>query len=100
MRQSPAQWAFAQYQSQCLEDFWYSIVHQPCRHPRFGQERLERVTVAEVDARMRPIPGTEQELECDSLILSVGLIPENELAEALVVPWMHTNKGPLCDQTI
>lgn len=57
-----------------------------------GKERLERVTVAEVDARMRPIPGTEQELECDSLILSVGLIPENELAEALGRAFGCTNK--------
>ena len=85
--------------SQCLEDFGIPLYTSHTVTRVSGKERLERVTVAEVDARMRPIPGTEQELECDSLILSVGLIPENELAEALVVPLDARTKGPLCDQS-
>ena len=85
--------------SQCLEDFGIPLYTSHTVTRVSGKERLERVTVAEVDARMRPIPGTEQELECDSLILSVGLIPENELAEALGVPLDARTKGPLCDQS-
>ncbi|MBR6053092.1 MAG: FAD-dependent oxidoreductase, partial [Clostridia bacterium] len=44
-----------------------------------GEERVKSVTVAEVDERRRPIPGTERKIPCDTLLLSVGLIPENEL---------------------
>jgi hypothetical protein len=47
---------------------------------------------------MRPIAGTEEIVECDGLILSVGLIPENELAESIGVPLDKHTKGPVCDQ--
>ena len=46
---------------------------------------------------MTPIPGTEQILDCDALILSVGLIPENELAETLGVSLSPATRGPICD---
>ena len=85
--------------SQCLEDFDIPLYTSHTVTRVSGKERLERVTMAEVDAQMRPIPGTEQEIACDSLILSVGLIPENELAEALDVPLDTRTKGPLCDQS-
>ena len=45
-----------------------------------GDKRLTGVTVSQVDEHMKPIPGTEKEYDCDTLILSVGLIPENELS--------------------
>jgi hypothetical protein len=64
----------------------------------FGRERLEEVEIASTDEAMRPIPGTEERIACDGLILSVGLIPENELAESLSVPLHTATKGPLCDQ--
>ena len=46
---------------------------------------------------MRPIPGTDQRIDCDALIVSVGLIPENELAESLGVPLDGHTRGPVCD---
>jgi hypothetical protein len=64
----------------------------------FGRERLEAVEIAAVNGAMRPIAGTEKRVECDGLILSVGLIPENELAESLTVPLDIATKGPICDQ--
>lgn len=84
--------------SQCLDDFDIPlhVSHTVTRVE--GKERLERVTVAQVDGAMRPIPGTEEIIACDSLILSVGLIPENELAETLDVPLDPRTKGPVCDQ--
>ncbi len=51
-----------------------------------------------VDEKMQPIKGTEEIIECDALILSVGLIPENELAESLDVDINRRTKGPVCDQ--
>ena len=65
----------------------------------FGNDRLTAVEVAAVDDKMRPIKGTERIVECDALILSVGLIPENELAESLGVKINPFTKGPDCDQS-
>ena len=53
--------------------------------------------ISRVDESMTPIPGTEQIIDCDALILSVGLIPENELAETLGVSLSAATKGPICD---
>ncbi len=83
---------------QCLEDF-----HIPLHLSRtvtrvFGEQRLSAVEVSDVDESMRPIPGTEEIVPCDALILSVGLIPENELAETLHVPLDPLTKGPIVDQ--
>ena len=64
----------------------------------FGDARLEAVEISEVDEKMQPIPGTAQKIDCDTLILSVGLIPENELAETLGVTLDPRAKGPVCDQ--
>jgi thioredoxin reductase len=50
------------------------------------------------DSAIHPIPGTEGYIACDGLILSVGLIPKNELAESLGVPIHLATKGPVCDQ--
>ena len=82
---------------QCLHD--YSIpLHLSHTVTRvFGADRLTGVEVAEVDETMRPIPGTEQRIDCDALIVSVGLIPENELAESLGVPLDGHTRGPVCD---
>ena len=82
---------------QCLHD--YSIpLHLSHTVTRvFGADRLTGVEVAEVDEAMRPIPGTEQRIDCDALIVSVGLIPENELAESLGVPLDGHTRGPVCD---
>jgi len=60
-----------------------------------GKDRLEAITVAQVDENRRPIPGTERRVECDTLLLSVGLLPENELSRALGVEMDRVTGGPV-----
>lgn len=66
---------------QCLEDFEIPLYLSHTVVGIKGKERLEQVTVAKVDENRRPIPGTEMVFDCDTLLLSVGLIPENELSK-------------------
>lgn len=66
---------------QCLQDYDIPLYLSHTVTDIQGRERLENVTVSKVDERRRPIPGTEMVFECDTLLLSVGLIPENELSE-------------------
>jgi NADPH-dependent 2,4-dienoyl-CoA reductase/sulfur reductase-like enzyme len=82
---------------QCLEDFDIPLLTSHTVTRVFGQDRLEGVEISRVDESMRPIPGTGERINCDGLILSVGLIPENELAESLGVPLHPATKGPVCD---
>ncbi|MDY6094736.1 MAG: FAD-dependent oxidoreductase [Oscillospiraceae bacterium] len=82
---------------QCLHDYDIPLHLSHTVTRVFGQDRLTGVEIAEVDNAMKPIPGTEQRLECDALIVSVGLIPENELAESLHVPLDPRTNGPVCD---
>ncbi len=82
---------------QCLEDYDIPLFLSHTVTRVFGTGRLTGVEIAGVDERMRPIPGTERYVECDTLILSVGLIPENEMAESLGVPLDIRTKGPICD---
>jgi thioredoxin reductase len=84
--------------AQCLEDFDIPLYTSRTVTEVFGHDRLEAVEISRVDGRMRPIPGTGERIACDGLILSVGLIPENELAESLGVPIHPATKGPICDQ--
>ena len=65
---------------QCLHDFDIPLKLSHTVVDIHGKERITGVTVAEVDQNRRPIPGTEEEIPCDTLLLSVGLIPENELS--------------------
>ena len=64
---------------QCLNDYQIPLYLSHSVTDIKGVERLEAVVVSQVDERMNPISGTEQEIPCDTLILSVGLVPENEL---------------------
>ena len=83
---------------QCLHDFEIPL-HLGYTVTRvFGADRLKAVEVCRVDENMRPIRGSEQLIKCDALILSVGLIPENELAETLNVELCRHTNGPMCDQ--
>ncbi len=84
---------------QCLHDFDIPLHLSHTVTRVFGVDRLEGVEVARVDERMNAIKGTERYIECDALILSVGLIPENELAEKLDVDINPFTKGADCDQT-
>lgn len=85
---------------QCLED--YSIpLHLSTTVSRIiGSDRIEGVETAKVDQNMQVIPGSEKIVECDGLILSVGLIPENEIAEMLNVEIDPGTKGPVVDQNL
>ncbi len=84
--------------AQCLDDFNIPFYTSRTVSRVFGRERLTGVEIAATDEAMRPIPGTEEPVACDGLILSVGLIPENELAESLEIPIDPRTKGPVCDQ--
>lgn len=84
--------------AQCLDDFGIPLHTSRTVSRVFGRTRLEGVEIAAADAAMNPIPGTEERIACDGLILSVGLIPENELAESLGVPIHPATRGPVCDQ--
>ena len=83
---------------QCLKDFDIPLHLSHTVTRVFGDDRLTGVEVMKVDENMKPVPGTEERIECDGLILSVGLIPENELAESLDVPIDERTRGPVCDQ--
>jgi thioredoxin reductase len=82
---------------QCLNDFDIPLFLSHTVTRLIGEERLQAVEIMKVDEFMVPIPGTEEIVECDALILSVGLIPENELAENLNVRIDPKTKGPVCD---
>lgn len=83
---------------QCLNDFDIPLHLSHTVTRVFGDDRLTGVEIMKVDENMKPVSGTEERIECDGLILSVGLIPENELAESLDVPIDERTGGPVCDQ--
>lgn len=85
---------------QCLDDFKIPLYLSHTVTRVFGNERLEAVEIAKVDERMRPIEATKQIVNCDALIVSVGLIPENEIAESLNIPINPKTKGPYVDQNL
>lgn len=83
---------------QCLNDYGIPLYlsHNVCRIK--GDKRIEGVTVVQVDEKLRPIPGTEKDFSCDTLVLSVGLIPENELSLAAGVQLDNRTKGAFVDE--
>ncbi|NLB90672.1 MAG: FAD-dependent oxidoreductase [Clostridiales bacterium] len=82
---------------QCLEDYDIPLLLEHTVVDIEGKERLEAVTIAKVDEKRNPIKGTFQRLECDTLLLSVGLIPENELSEGAEVKISPLTGGPEVD---
>ena len=85
---------------QCLDDYDIPLLLSHTVIDIHGRERLEAVTIAQVDDQRRPLPGTEQRLACDTLLLSVGLIPENELSRAAGVGISAITCGPLVDESL
>ncbi len=83
---------------QCLKDYNIPLFLSHTVTRINGRNRLESVTVSQVDEKMRPIPGTEQDWPCDTLILSVGLIPENELSLKAGVELDPRTKGAVVDE--
>ena len=82
---------------QCLNDFDIPLLLSHTVVDIHGSDRVEAVTIAEVDASRRPIPGTEQRIECDTLLLSCGLIPENELTKASGIALNRITGGAVVD---
>ena len=85
---------------QCLDDFGIPLYLSHTVVDVEGRERVTGVTIAEVDASRRPIPGTERHYDCDTLLLSCGLIPENELSRGLGVAMSPVTNGPLVDEQL
>lgn len=84
---------------QCLKDYEIPLHLSHTVTRVFGGSRLEGVEITKVDAQMKPIPGTAFRVDCDALIISVGLSPENELAEKLSITLDPKTKGPYVDQS-
>ncbi|MEE1010425.1 MAG: FAD-dependent oxidoreductase [Acutalibacteraceae bacterium] len=83
---------------QCLDDFNIPL-HLSCTVVNIhGKDRVEGVTIAKVDENRRPIPGSEEYIECDTLLLSVGLIPENELTRAVGISLDPVTSGAVVDE--
>ena len=78
---------------QCLEDYGIPLYLSHTVTDIRGRNRVEGVTVSRVDENRRPIPGTEMEFDCDTLLLSVGLIPENELTRQAGIPIDRRTNG-------
>jgi NADPH-dependent 2,4-dienoyl-CoA reductase/sulfur reductase-like enzyme len=83
---------------QCLEDFDIPLHLSTTVKEVHGRRRVEAVTVCGVDETGRPVSGTDRRIPCDSLILSVGLIPENEILDSLGIPLDERTRGPVVDQ--
>lgn len=83
---------------QCLNDYDIPLYLSHTITAIHGKERVTGVTVSAVDDHLAPIPGTEQEISCDTVILSVGLIPENELSVGAGVELDAGTHGPVVDE--
>jgi len=83
---------------QCLEDFDIPLYLSHTVTAIGGRDRVESVTVAQVDENRKPIPGTEITYDCDTLLLSVGLIPENELTRGAGIPIDRMTNGAFVNQ--
>lgn len=83
---------------QCLEDYGIPLHLSTTVSALHGAGRLEGVTVTQVDGRMQPVADTERYIPCDTLILSVGLIPENDILDSLAPKMDTRTKGPQVNQ--
>lgn len=84
----------------CLDDFDIPLHLSTTVTRVIGQDRVEAVEVSQVDKHLAPIPGTERIIPCDTLLLSVGLIPENELSVAAGVELDPRTRGAVVDQSL
>ena len=82
---------------QCLDDFGIPLYLSHTITRIEGKRRVEKVCVAKIDEKRNPIPGTEFEIDCDTVLLSVGLIPENEVSRTAGVELDPVTKGPIVD---
>lgn len=84
----------------CLDDFGIPLHLSTTVTRVIGHDRVEAVEVSQVDERLAPVPGTERIVQCDTLLLSVGLIPENELSVAAGVELDPRTRGAVVDQSL
>jgi len=85
---------------QCLNDYDIPLFLNHTITCIEGKERLEQATIAQVDEHMHPISGTEKQIQCDTLLLSLGLIPENELSKNVGIKIDSVTGGPLVNQQL
>lgn len=85
---------------QCLNDFDIPLKLSHTVVDIEGKERVTGVTIAEVDSHNKPIPGTEEHYDCDTLLLSCGLIPENELSRDMGVELNRVTNGPTVNESL
>ena len=85
---------------QCLDDFGIPLKLSHTVVDIKGRERVEGITLAQVDGANKPIPGTEEFYSCDTLLLSVGLIPENELSRGMGVEISPITSGPIVNESL
>lgn len=85
---------------QCLEDYNIPLLLSHTVVDIQGKDRVEGVTIAKVDNNMKPIRGTEKPIDCDTLILSIGLIPENELSKNAKIAIDPITNGPIVNDTL
>ena len=85
---------------QCLEDFQIPLKLSHTVVDIQGKERVSGITLAEVDENRKPIPGTEEFYSCDTLLLSCGLIPENELSSKLGAHLSPVTSGPVVNESL
>ena len=85
---------------QCLDDFGIPLKLSHTVVDIEGKERVSGVTIAKVDQNRKPIPGTDKHYTCDTLLLSCGLIPENELSTSLGVEISPVTAGPLVNESL
>lgn len=85
---------------QCLDDYGIPLLLSHTVVAIDGKERISSVTLAKVDENRRPIPGTEECIPCDTLLLSVGLLPENELSMSAGIQMDAVTQGPVVDESL
>jgi len=85
---------------QCLDHYNIPLLYNHNITKISGKERVERVTFAATDERKEVIPGTEKEYECDTVLLSVGLIPENELSRMAGIDIDRKTSGPFVNESM
>jgi NADPH-dependent 2,4-dienoyl-CoA reductase/sulfur reductase-like enzyme len=85
---------------QCLDDFGIPLKLSHTVVDIRGKERLTGITLAQVDGKGKPIPGTEEDYSCDTLLLSCGLIPENELSRGIGVDMEPVTSGPVVNECL
>lgn len=85
---------------QCLDDYGIPLKLSHTVTEIHGKERVTGVTISAVDERFKPIPGTEEFYSCDTLLLSVGLLPENELSTGAGVKLSRVTNGPEVNESL